>query len=77
MKAFDMTMNDAALVLLLAARLVGTDTAIREAAKRCAKCLPRSDRPLMFSIINSRNPLEVVMTWKRLEALKKTTALEK
>lgn len=66
MKAFDMTMDDAALVLLLAARLESTDKAVREAAKRCAKCLPRSDRQLMFEIVNSRNPLQIVSTWKDL-----------
>lgn len=66
MKEFDMTMDDAALVLLLAARLRGTDEAVRETAKRCAKCLPRSDRPLMYDIVNSRNPLQIVSTWKEL-----------
>lgn len=67
MKAFDMTLEvDAALVLLLAMRLEGTDTAVKEAAKRCAKCLPRSDRSLMYDIVNSRNPRQLIAMWTQL-----------
>lgn len=62
MKTFEMTLMDVAIALLLAARLHGTDAAVRETAKRCAKYLPRSERQLMYLIVSSRNPLQIVAT---------------
>ncbi|MFK0033779.1 MULTISPECIES: DUF7740 domain-containing protein [Pseudomonas] len=55
-----MTLSDAVLVVLLADRIHGTDTAIRSAAKRCAKKLPRSQRDIVFKIGNSANPRQLV-----------------
>lgn len=51
-----MTLTDAAIDLLLAVRIHGTDEAIRATAKRCAKLLPRSKRDLMYKIVDSRSP---------------------
>lgn len=51
-----MTLTDAVIALLLAARIHGTDNAIRVTAKRCAKLLPRSKRDLMYQIVDSRVP---------------------
>ncbi|WP_132706227.1 DUF7740 domain-containing protein [Pseudomonas pseudonitroreducens] len=51
-----MTLTDAVIALLLAARIHGTDDAVRATAKRCAKQLPRSKRDLMFKIVDSRAP---------------------
>ncbi|WP_458368172.1 DUF7740 domain-containing protein [Pseudomonas helleri] len=42
------TLTDAYLVLLLAATIHGTDAAVRDTAKRCAKTLPRSKRDVMY-----------------------------
>ncbi|MFJ2982669.1 MULTISPECIES: hypothetical protein [unclassified Pseudomonas] len=55
-----MTLSDAALIVLLADRIHGTDAAIRAAAKRCAKKLPRSQRDIVFKIGNSANPRQLV-----------------
>lgn len=55
-----MTLTDATLVLFLAARIHGTDEAVRASAKICVKKLPRGKRDLMYTVINSRNPLELV-----------------
>ncbi|WP_313053415.1 DUF7740 domain-containing protein [Pseudomonas lopnurensis] len=55
-----MTLSDATLALLLAARIHGTDAAVRATAKRCAKLLPRSKRDLIYQVANSRSPLELV-----------------
>ncbi|WP_282361606.1 hypothetical protein [Pseudomonas sp. PS01300] len=55
-----MTLSDAVLVVLLADRIHGTDAAIRSAAKRCAKKLPRSQRDIVFKIGNSANPQQLV-----------------
>ncbi|MGU2064688.1 DUF7740 domain-containing protein [Pseudomonas aeruginosa] len=55
-----MNLQDAVLVLLLAARIHGTDRAIRAAAKRCAKQLPRSKRDIFLSIANSTEPLKLI-----------------
>jgi hypothetical protein len=55
-----MTLTDAVLILLLVARIHGTDDAVRAAAKRCSAKLPRRQRILMFNVINSRSPLELV-----------------
>ena len=51
-----MTLSDATLILLLADRIHGTDSAIRSAAKRCLKQLPRSKRDLIYQVIDSRSP---------------------
>ncbi|AVZ17427.1 hypothetical protein DBA97_03570 [Pseudomonas aeruginosa] len=55
-----MTLLDATLALLLAAQIHCSDSAIKATAKRCAKRLPRSKRDLMFSIIDSSEPLQLV-----------------
>lgn len=55
-----MMISDATLAVLLAAKIHGTDTAVRSTAKRCAKLLPRSKRDLMFQISESKKPLELV-----------------
>jgi hypothetical protein len=55
-----MNLTDATLALLLAAKIHGTDEAIRKTAKSVVKQLPRSRRDLIFIIIESRQPLELV-----------------
>ncbi|WP_061561437.1 hypothetical protein [Pseudomonas citronellolis] len=55
-----MTLTDATIALLLTARIHGTDKAVKATAKRCAQALPRSQRDLMFSIVNSKEPLKLV-----------------
>ena len=54
------TLTDAYLVLLLAATIHGTDAAVRDTAKRCAKTLPRSKRDVMYQIVDSKEPLRLV-----------------
>ncbi|MCO6057969.1 hypothetical protein NG726_14980 [Pseudomonas sp. MOB-449] len=53
-------LQDATLALFLAARLHGSNAAIKATAKRCAKLLPRSKRDLMFAIVDSSEPLRLV-----------------
>ncbi|MNC46184.1 hypothetical protein D3C75_951910 [compost metagenome] len=55
-----MTLSDAVLIVLLADRIHGTNAAIRSAAKRCAKKLPRSQRDIFFKIVNSADPRQLV-----------------
>lgn len=55
-----MTLADATLALLLAARIHGTNEAIRATAQRCLKRLPRSKREPLYKLVDSRNPLELV-----------------
>ncbi|MBV2205658.1 MAG: hypothetical protein KUL87_09575 [Pseudomonas sp.] len=55
-----MTLSDATLALLLSAHIHGTDAAVRATAKRCVKLLPRSKRDLLYKVIESRSPLELV-----------------
>lgn len=55
-----MNLTDATLVLLLAARIHGTDEAVRTSAKSVVKKLPRSKRDLIYKVIASRSPLELV-----------------
>lgn len=55
-----MTLTDATLVLLLAARIHGTDEAVRASAKICVKKLPRGKRDLIYTVINCRHPLDLV-----------------
>lgn len=57
---FTMNLTDAALVLLLAANIHGTDEAVRASAKSVVKKLPRSKRDLIYKVIDSRSPLELV-----------------
>jgi hypothetical protein len=54
-------LQDAVLALLLAAKIHGTDSAIKATAKRCAKQLPRSKRDILFSIAASSEPLKLVL----------------
>lgn len=55
-----MNLTDATLILLLAERIHGTDEGVREAAKNVVKKLPRSKRDLIYNVINSPSPLELV-----------------
>lgn len=55
-----MNLTDATLVLLLAARIHGTDAAVRATAKSAVKKLPRSKRDLIYKVIDSRSPLHMV-----------------
>ena len=55
-----MNLTDAVLVLLLAARIHGTDEAVRASAKSVVKKLPRSKREMIFKVIDSKSPLLMV-----------------
>jgi hypothetical protein len=55
-----MTLTDATIALLLAARIHGTDAAVRATAKRCIKRLPRSKRDLHHLVVESKSPLILV-----------------
>ncbi len=55
-----LSVSDATLALLLAAKIHGTNQAVKATAKRCAKQLPRSKRSLMFTVIDSPQPLQLV-----------------
>jgi len=52
-----MNMIDATICLLLAAKIHGTDQALRDTAKSLIKKLPRGSRGMMFAIINSKKPM--------------------
>lgn len=56
-----MTPREALLALQLAVTLHGTDKAVIATAKRCAKLLPRSKRDLLYRVIDSKSPQELVM----------------
>ncbi|MEK1940293.1 MAG: hypothetical protein AAAB16_07930 [Pseudomonas sp.] len=55
-----MTVSDAVLALVLAVRIHGNEVQVRATAKRCAQRLPRSKRFLMFAVMQSRDPLQLV-----------------
>ena len=55
-----MNLTDATLALL-AAKIHGNDGAIRKTAKSVVKQLPRSKRDLIYKIIESRRPLDLVV----------------
>lgn len=55
-----MNLSDAILVLLLAARIHGTDEAVRASAKSVVKKLPRSKRDLIYKVIEAKRPLQLV-----------------
>lgn len=55
-----MNIIHATLVLLLAAKIDGTYAGVRAAAKYAVKKLPRSQRDLIYLVIDSRHPLEMV-----------------
>lgn len=55
-----MNLTDAILVLLLAARIHGTDEAVRASAKSVVKKLPRNKRDLIYQVVNARSPLHLV-----------------
>lgn len=54
-----MDLTDATLVLLLAARIHGTDEGVRAAARSVVKRLPRSKRDIIYTVINSKRPLQL------------------
>ncbi|MGH8390202.1 MAG: hypothetical protein ACRESJ_32790 [Pseudomonas sp.] len=54
-----MNLTDATLVLLLAARIHGTDEAVRASAKSVVKKLPRSKRDLIYKV-STAGDLELV-----------------
>lgn len=56
-----MTPREALLALQLAVTLHGTDKAVINTAKRCSRLLPRSKRDLMYQVINSGSPQELVI----------------
>lgn len=53
-------LNYCLLVLMLTLRIHGTESAMRDTARRCVKMLPKRHRDLMQNIIQSRYPLELV-----------------
>jgi len=53
------------LALLLTARIHGTDEAIRATARRCLNKLPKRQRDLMTNVIESRQPLQMVLSIAR------------
>jgi len=53
-------LTDATIALLLAAKIHGTDAAVKATAKRCSQRISRSKRDLMFTVMNSRAPLKIV-----------------
>lgn len=55
-----MNLTDAVIILLLAARIHGTDEAVRASAKSCVRQFPRAKRDLIYNVINSRSPMEMV-----------------
>ncbi|RJX77833.1 hypothetical protein [Pseudomonas sp. LS-2] len=55
-----MSLTDAVLILLLAARIHGTDEGVRAAAKSVVKKLPRSKRDGVYKVIDSKSPLQMV-----------------
>lgn len=55
-----MNLTDAVLILLLAARIHGTDEGVRAAAKSVVKKLPRSKRDAVYKVIESKSPLQMV-----------------
>lgn len=55
-----MNLTHATLVLLLAAKIHGTDAGVRAAAKNVVKKLPRSQRNLVYLVIDSKQPLQMV-----------------
>lgn len=48
------------LVLMLTLRIHGTESAMRDTARRCVKMLPKRQRELMQNIVQSRYPLDLV-----------------
>lgn len=55
-----MNLSDAVLILLLAARIHGTEEGVRAAAKNMVKKPPRSKRDGIYKVIDSRSPLRMV-----------------
>lgn len=55
-----MNLTDAVIVLLLAARIHGTEQAVRTSAKSVVKKLPRSKREMIYKVIDSPSPLLMV-----------------
>lgn len=54
------TLTDATIALLLAAKIHGTNAAVQATAKRCSQRLPRSKRDLMFTVMSTRNPMKMI-----------------
>ncbi|MGL6000340.1 MAG: hypothetical protein ACRC1I_28170 [Pseudomonas proteolytica] len=55
-----MTLSDAILILMLADRIHGTEQAIRRAGKNVIKKLPRSKRQIIYDLIESPQPRELI-----------------
>lgn len=55
-----MTLTEAVLILLLAARIHGADDGVRQAAKNIVKKLPRSERDIIYDVIASKSPMRLV-----------------
>lgn len=60
MSGHSMNLTDATIILLLAARIHGTDDAVRASAKSVVKKIPHSQRYLIYQVISSQTPLELV-----------------
>ncbi len=82
--SFEIPMNvsDAVLALLLAANIHGTEAAVVSTAKRCAQRMPRSKRFLMYSVMDSRDPLHLLRLlvtdldeWHELQCAASTTEI--
>lgn len=54
------TLTDATIALLLAAKIHGANAAVQATAKRCSQRLPRSKRDLMFTVMNTHNPMKLI-----------------
>lgn len=48
------------LALLLAMRIHGTESAVRDTARRCVKLLPKRQRDLMLNVVQAQYPLDLV-----------------
>ncbi|AXK56480.1 hypothetical protein [Pseudomonas protegens] len=55
-----MTLSDAILILMLADRSHGTEQAISRAGKNVIKKLPRSKRQIIYDLIDSPQPRELI-----------------
>lgn len=54
------TLSDAILILIIADQIHGTDEAIRRAGKNVVKKLPRSKRNIIYDLISSPRPKDLI-----------------
>lgn len=55
-----MNLTDATLILLLAAKIHGTDEAVRISAKSVVTKIPHDQRDFIYQVISSQKPLDFV-----------------